>query len=1592
MASRTRSCSRRSAQLRRSRSKATGRPSPRRGSTLLIVMVLMGMLMLLGVLFYTFAAQERASAEYYSDGAKADLPAADVDALMNFALEQLIVGANPKYKNSALWGGRHSLIPNMLGNDVHPFNGLGVRVVRDGSGNLGVDLNNDGAADAGNVTDVYGQTVATNASGSSQAADLLDFVDMPAAHQGFERPLSQFPAPDVDYTYPDINNVFLSYDGYDPVNGYRVIIPSFHRPQLLRNGGSAVTNWNTSASMARRVMRAHPSHNYVPKSGQSGGATTSRYLSGAGGFPFTPPDSQQYPATTFYQGIWDPAGTHDATNNADRRPEFDVDNDGDGVYEGVWLDLDFPPQEQPDGSLYIPMVSFTVKDQDALFNLNVHGNLARVWANQVQLQSPFQYTPNANNPNDVFISKSNLGLTPSEINPLWGLNRDPSASGESAYPNAADDFFNHAGPTDWREIANREWAYLMLGRFQTTPSLTPGRFGEENVLYRAIDSGTGLPNSASAYQFAGFPGPGQAQIDDNGNRQGDWGGSSTGQVLPAFVHPLDFLGIGTLADTTAMTYSAKVPRIPVPVTNSARWPVYTGYSASTSVPIGYLSATGGIVGYMQDTLFNDLQETVYDQSERRDEDNLFGPDETRALNLSTADFANAVGGETRLTTLAPYNIAPASANYGSDRSSQHARQKFTTESWDRKNFSWVYDPARSWEYTADADQDGKMEFPPRFGVNPYVTTLPSDPFRPVLRTLLEMEYGDRAGGRRQLRFSVNHLLTDTNGNPNPVISAVPPKLQLDQRPLTSHADPSIIGNTPIPDAGINSYPQNGDFTRSGSLTQLQAAQLQEYWARRDRQLMARDIYVMLYAFGGLEGSTSDTNLNNPVNGPVYSPAQCRQMAQFAVNLVDSLDRDNVLTRFEYDIDLSTGWALDDDPYQVDASGDRAEVWGVERMDVTLSEALAVLTPGPAAMDYGFTQWRDDQPQPYFMYVELRNPGPFNVNFNSGAWQIEVVPHSAMGAPLSNDPNIRRLRLLQGNIPAGERFLIGSASVSPGGTPPSSIMKVNPNHSTSPLTTPAQFDMTPSTWIAPSQGRPLDLDLLDPPVGAPKVKDGTGTDASTNALLDSVTPNIAINNQLDVRLCRRAYPDRPAPTPGVAVEEQDNPWVYVDSLSIPEVKELTFAAGETDTQIQQKLRDNTKSFERREPFAGSAGEELYDPAAINANVSPYDTYVVNTLGADNCRFVAAAGPWRWQHHFDRDFASLSEILMLPVGNGSDPTYNMEVAPAIRGSVAHARSIGNGFSTLVDQVTNNRVGSAAAKFLVPRDPTTPTNELNHWHRVLELLEVPSRTHTGIAGFRDPLDYPRVPGKINPNMLRHPEVLAGLIDDPSIIQLDMSAPRTPPVMDQAGDVRANYWQNLLMSRDGKRVSGAAPSPDPVTGLYVPGTADSTPFRSSSYVDASANPDLESNILRPWTQDPSGASTDARRFFELGSTTQHNNSNMGLSPTAQPVDQQPVEPALRDRITGKILNNTTTRSNVFVVFVSIKKFKAFDNGSGVIQIGEAVRSTGNAIDDAQPEYRGYFVVDRSQPERGYDPSTGTFNFKDFILFRQIIQNLEEN
>jgi hypothetical protein len=292
----------------------------RDGSTLLIVMVLLGMLSLIGFLFYTFAAQERSSAAYWADAQKNYTAELDPDALFDWSLYQLIVGPDDSLTQTALAGKRHSMLPNIFGRDIHPYNSAGIKL---GSlnGQPFVDMNYDNAPDA------------------DQAP--LQFNDSAPANGGVAaRNLAGWPDSGVDYTYPDINNLFLAYKGYAvDVNGNTVpvIIPSFHRPQLLRAaggtpvlaGGAVGTNWydyddtnnplGLNFRVSGRVLRPHPEH-------LGGDGVTRRFVSTAfphatlTPFPFGPDGTNP---NRGLQGVWSLTGgvdcRHDATDRVGRR-------------------------------------------------------------------------------------------------------------------------------------------------------------------------------------------------------------------------------------------------------------------------------------------------------------------------------------------------------------------------------------------------------------------------------------------------------------------------------------------------------------------------------------------------------------------------------------------------------------------------------------------------------------------------------------------------------------------------------------------------------------------------------------------------------------------------------------------------------------------------------------------------------------------------------------------------------------------------------------------------------------------------------------------------------------------------------------------------------------------------------------------------------------------------------------------------------------------------------------------------------------------------------------------------------------------------
>ncbi len=135
-----------------------------------------------------------------------------------------------------------------------------------------------------------------------------------------------FAAPNESYDAVDFQNMFLAAirnedgDGdIDPLG----IIPSFHRQSLIDYHMA-----QTGAIPDRAIFRV---------SGTSNG----------GGANFPTPDASDPP---------------------------EVDNDLDGIGDGVWLDIGLPLQTDMNGRVYKPLVSYLVVDMDGKFNVNAHGN------------------------------------------------------------------------------------------------------------------------------------------------------------------------------------------------------------------------------------------------------------------------------------------------------------------------------------------------------------------------------------------------------------------------------------------------------------------------------------------------------------------------------------------------------------------------------------------------------------------------------------------------------------------------------------------------------------------------------------------------------------------------------------------------------------------------------------------------------------------------------------------------------------------------------------------------------------------------------------------------------------------------------------------------------------------------------------------------------------------------------------------------------------------------------------------------------------------------------------------------------------------
>ena len=146
---------------------------------------------------------------------------------------------------------------------------------------------------------------------------------------------------DEDYDAVDLENWFLAMQSADG----SVIIPSFHRPAAIRydpNGvaGTAINDWpdrhehRSDWRSASRILRPRQADGHDPNT-----------------FP-------------------------DLVPNATGGITYDVDNDGDGLTDSVWVDLGYPARRNAQGQLYKPLFAFMVIGLNGRIPLNTAGNLA----------------------------------------------------------------------------------------------------------------------------------------------------------------------------------------------------------------------------------------------------------------------------------------------------------------------------------------------------------------------------------------------------------------------------------------------------------------------------------------------------------------------------------------------------------------------------------------------------------------------------------------------------------------------------------------------------------------------------------------------------------------------------------------------------------------------------------------------------------------------------------------------------------------------------------------------------------------------------------------------------------------------------------------------------------------------------------------------------------------------------------------------------------------------------------------------------------------------------------------------------------------
>ncbi len=289
---------------------------------------------------------------------------------------------------------------------------------------------------------------------------------------------------DESYDAADYQNMFLAMvpalKALDTSNSVP-LMPSYHRPDLVNYWANRLSNGGQPPTLAGNSAAAFNNRNFLRQVIFRPMPWDHPNFTGSNPSLSAPNQTQNEYATIL--------GYLTSLNI----PYWDVDNDGDGVMDSIWIDAGLPVVTSPDGRRYKRLFAIMIQDLDNRINVNVHGN-SQQWANSIandQHRTGYQITAqvagqNPAAPTPIYLSRG-LGYGPAEVD------------FEHIFGNTAGSELKASDAT-----ASTIYQGLITARYSRGNETAPGYLGEElNSRIRQL----GVPFTDHRTEISAFASP-----------------------------------------------------------------------------------------------------------------------------------------------------------------------------------------------------------------------------------------------------------------------------------------------------------------------------------------------------------------------------------------------------------------------------------------------------------------------------------------------------------------------------------------------------------------------------------------------------------------------------------------------------------------------------------------------------------------------------------------------------------------------------------------------------------------------------------------------------------------------------------------------------------------------------------------------------------------------------------------------------------------------------------------------------------------------------------------------------------------------------